>query len=127
MFILVGYVVNAAIILVDHFNHLKNKIPDLSECLIQAGKDRLRPILVTTGSTVIGFLPMAISRGESSELWSPLAITMIGGILSSTGLTLFVIPALYLIIQDIKTFIEKFGIFGFFNLLAIFLPKRSKA
>lgn len=102
MFILVGYVVNGAIILVDHLNSLKEKIPDLRERLVQTTLDRIRPILITTGSTVIGFIPMAIDRGESSELWSPLAITMIGGILSSTGLTLFVIPAIYLIFDDVK-------------------------
>ncbi len=100
MFILVGYVVNGAIIFVDHFNHLKEKIPNLRDRLIQAALDRIRPILITTGSTVIGFIPMAINRGQSSELWSPLAVTMIGGILSSTFLTLFVIPAVYLIFEE---------------------------
>ena len=102
MFILVGYVVNGAIILIDRVNHLKEKIPDTKERLIQAALDRIRPILVTTGSTVMGFIPMAIDRGESSELWAPLAITMIGGIVSSTFLTLFVVPSVYLIFDDLK-------------------------
>ncbi len=105
MFILVGYVVNGAIILVDHFNRLKEKIPGLRDRLAQATTDRIRPILVTTASTIIGFIPMAVDRGQSAELWAPLAITMIGGILSSTFLTLFVIPAVYLIFEDVKKLI----------------------
>ena len=109
VFILVGYVVNGAIILVDRVNHLKSKVSNVSDCLIQAAIDRLRPILLTTGSTVIGFIPMAIDRGESSELWSPLAITMIGGILSATFLTLFVIPMIYLVIDDLKASLKKFS------------------
>ena len=108
MFILVGSVVNSSIILVDHVNHLKTKIPDTAERLIQAAKDRLRPVLATAGSTVIGFMPMAIDQGESSQLWSPLAITMIGGILSSTILTLFVIPMIYLVFEDIKSVLVRF-------------------
>ncbi len=117
MFILVGYVVNGAIILVDHFNHLKEKIPNLRERLIQTALDRIRPILVTTGSTVVGFIPMAIDRGQSSELWAPLAITMIGGILSSTFLTLFVIPAVYLIFEDLKKIVHSGNLFHVFNLV----------
>ena len=102
MFILVGYTVNGAIILIDRINCLRKQGGAQLDYLIQAGKDRLRPILVTTGSTVIGFIPMALSKSESSELWSPLAITMIGGIISSTVLTLFVIPLVYLLFDDIK-------------------------
>ncbi len=104
MFILVGYVVNSSIILVDRINALKAQIPETVPRLIQAGKDRLRAILITTVSTVFGFLPMAVSKTESSELWAPLSITMIGGILSSTVLTLFIIPIFYLLFEDFKTF-----------------------
>ena len=113
MFIMVGYVVNGAIILVDHFNHLKEKIPDLRKRLIQTAIDRIRPILVTTASTIAGFIPMAIDRGQSSELWSPLAVTMIGGILSSTFLTLFVIPAVYLVFEDVKKFAQSASVLQF--------------
>ena len=119
MFILIGTVVNSSIILVDRVNHLRIKIPSTTECLIQAAKDRLRPVLATAGSTVIGFIPMAIDQGESSQLWAPLAITMIGGILSSTMLTLFVIPMIYLVFEDLKALLQKltaskwFGTFQF--------------
>lgn len=110
MFILVGYVVNASIILMDRFNHLKLTIPNPAECWIRSAQDRLRPILVTTGSTVIGFIPMAIDRGESSELWSPLAITMIGGILASTFLSLFVIPMIHISFLDFLTFLREMNL-----------------
>lgn len=124
MFILVGYVVNGAIILVDHFNHLKEKVPDLRKRIIQSTIDRIRPILVTTTSTVIGFIPMAIDRGQSSELWAPLAITMIGGILSSTFLTLFVIPAVYLVFEDLKKIVISASPFQF--LMLLISPKSAK-
>ena len=110
MFILVGYVVNGAIILIDRVNHLQEKFPDLTDRLIHATQDRLRAILITTASTVVGFIPMAIDQGESSELWSPLAITMIGGIISSTFLTLFIIPIVYLYFADLKVALKNFNV-----------------
>lgn len=99
MILLAGYVVNAAIILIDHMNRLKLDGKSTEEALIQAGSDRLRPIMMTTASTTLGFLPMAVSWGESSDLWAPLAVTVIGGLLSSTILTLFVLPN-FVIIAD---------------------------
>ena len=106
MILLAGYVVNAAIIMVDHINHLTHNGMGQREALMQAGLDRLRPILMTTLSTVFGFLPLALNWGQSSDLWSPLAITVIGGLLSSTILTLFVLPSLLLITEDIKAGIK---------------------
>lgn len=102
MILLAGYVVNAAIILIDHMNHLKAEGKSTQAALIEAGSDRLRPIMMTTVSTTLGFLPMAVSWGHSSDLWSPLAITVIGGLLSSTILTLFVLPTFVLISEDLK-------------------------
>lgn len=106
MFILVGYVVHSSIILVDRINVLKDEIPDIIPRLVRAGEDRLRPILITTASTIVGFLPMAVSRSESSELWAPLSITMIGGSISSTLLTLFIIPNFYLYVEDAKKYFK---------------------
>ena len=123
MIILIGYVVNGSIILVDRVNHLKPTIPDTLNRVIQAVKDRFRAILTTTGSTVIGFIPMAIDQGESSELWSPLAITMIGGIVSSTFLTLFVVPMIYLVFEDVKQVLDKFG-FSFYKFFEFLFRKR---
>jgi len=107
MILLAGYVVNNSIILIDRINALKKETQDTATILIRAGTDRLRPIAMTTGSTLIGFLPMAISISDSSELWSPLAVTVIGGLLSSTILTLFIIPNFYLYFEDLKKVFKK--------------------
>lgn len=108
MIMLAGYSVNAAILLVDHALHLPAE-ESKKERFIQAGVDRLRPILMTAIAAILGFLPMAISFGQASDLWSPLAVTIIGGLISSTILILFVLPALVMMTDDIR------GIFsGFF-------------
>ncbi len=69
------------------------------EALKQAGRVRLRPILMTTATTVLGLLPMAIGLGAGSELRAPMALTVIGGLLISTALTLLIIPAVYSILD----------------------------
>jgi len=102
MILLAGYVVNNAIILIDQVNQLKPSIHDREKLLLQAGKDRLRPILITTSATLLGFVPMTLSFSESSSLWAPLAIASIGGILSSTILTLFIVPNIFLYFDDFK-------------------------
>ncbi|MCK5218957.1 efflux RND transporter permease subunit [bacterium] len=94
-----GIVVNNGIILVDRINAMRKKSPHvrLEKIVIRAGHQRLRPILMTTITTVLGLLPMALDRSESAVLWSPLALTVIGGLIASTVLTLFVIPCIYII------------------------------
>ncbi|REK04354.1 MAG: AcrB/AcrD/AcrF family protein [Acidobacteria bacterium] len=94
--LLAGIVVNNAIILVDTANRLRRDeaMPKL-EALREAGLIRLRPILMTTATTVLGLLPMAIGFGEGSELRTPLALTVVGGLLTSTLLTLLVVPVVY--------------------------------
>ncbi len=94
---LVGIVVNNAIVLIDTVNRLRRGGLPATEAVIQAGHIRLRPILMTTLTTVLGLLPMALSFGEGAELRSPLAITVAGGLLLSTLLTLVVIPVVYLV------------------------------
>ena len=74
---------------------------------VMANKDRLRPILMTVSSSILGLLPMALDQSEGANLWSPLALTVIGGVVSSTILTLMVTPAFYIISQDIGNFISK--------------------
>lgn len=106
MILLAGYVVNNSIILIDQVNQLKASIPEKEELLVRAGKDRLRPILITTGATLLGFLPMVLSSSESSSLWAPLAITTIGGIISSTILTLFIVPNIFLYFDDFKKILK---------------------
>ncbi|MEO1088348.1 MAG: efflux RND transporter permease subunit, partial [Acidobacteriota bacterium] len=68
---------------------------DAREAVQQAGELRLRPILMTTATTVLGLLPMALGHGEGSELRNPMALTVIGGLLTSTLLTLLVVPVVY--------------------------------
>jgi HAE1 family hydrophobic/amphiphilic exporter-1 len=93
--LLAGIVVNNAIILIDYTNRLRARGVEKLDALRQAGQARLRPILMTTATTVLGLLPMAVSGGEGSELRSPMALTVIGGLLVSTVLTLLIIPAVY--------------------------------
>ncbi|MCB1195864.1 efflux RND transporter permease subunit [bacterium] len=101
MIMLAGIVVNNAIILIDHANDLKIRGLSRFRIIIEAGKDRLRPIFMTTSTTVLGLIPMALDTGKSSDLWSPLAITVMGGLISSTFLTLIVIPNIYILFEDI--------------------------
>ena len=100
---LAGIVVNNAIVLVDRINFLwDRRATNLLHSLIAAGEDRLRPIAMTTSTTILGLVPMAFDKSESAGLWSPLAITVIGGMASSTILTLFLVPSIYLIFEDMK-------------------------
>lgn len=93
--VLAGIVVNNAIVLVDYVNQLRERGLPKREALVLAGTVRLRPIFMTTITTVLGLLPMALGSGEGSELRKPLAITVMAGLASSTILTLIVIPAIY--------------------------------
>jgi HAE1 family hydrophobic/amphiphilic exporter-1 len=94
--LLAGIVVNNAIILIDYTNRLRREQRmSKKNALKQAGRVRLRPILMTTATTVLGLLPMALGFGAGSELRSPMALTVIGGLLTSTALTLLIIPAVY--------------------------------
>jgi len=99
---LIGIVVNNAIMLVDHVNQLQKRGYAIMRALIQGGRDRLRPIMMTAMTTILGFLPTAMDKSEGANLWAPLAITVIGGLASSTILTLFVIPSVYMIFEDVK-------------------------
>jgi len=97
--ILAGVVVNNAIVLIDYANLLRSRGMGKVEALVQAGHTRLRPILMTTLTTVLGLLPMALGLGEGAELRMPLAVTVIAGLTSSTLLTLVVIPVMYAILD----------------------------
>jgi HAE1 family hydrophobic/amphiphilic exporter-1 len=97
---LAGIVVNNAIVLVDSVNQLRREEGlDKRSALIEAGKRRLRPILMTSATTVFGLLPMALGLGEGAELRAPLAITVIGGLTVATVLTLVVIPVVYSVLD----------------------------
>jgi HAE1 family hydrophobic/amphiphilic exporter-1 len=92
---LAGIVVNNAIVLVDLINQLQAQGKDRLDAIMEAGAARLRPILMTSLTTALGLLPMAIGFGEGAEVRAPMAITVIGGLLVSTFLTLIVIPVVY--------------------------------
>jgi CzcA family heavy metal efflux pump len=97
--LLVGVVVNNAILLVEYIEIGRHReaLP-AADAVVWAGKARLRPILMTTATTVLGMTPLALGLGEGSEIMRPLALTVVGGLLSSMLLTLFVVPCLYLLI-----------------------------
>ena len=92
---LAGIVVNNAIVLVDLINQLRVTGKDRNDAIMEAGVARLRPILMTSLTTALGLLPMAMGFGEGAEVRTPMAITVIGGLLVSTLLTLLVIPVVY--------------------------------
>ncbi len=92
---LVGIVVNNGIVLVDYTNLLRARGMDLTEACVEAGGNRLRPILMTTLTTVLGLVPIAFFVGEGSDLIQPIALTVIGGLTVSAALTLFFVPVLY--------------------------------
>jgi HAE1 family hydrophobic/amphiphilic exporter-1 len=94
--ILLGIVVNNAIVLIDYTNLLiREHGAPLREAVVTAGRRRLRPILMTTATTVLGLLPMSFGFGEGGELQAPLARVVIGGLTSSTLITLVIIPIIY--------------------------------
>ncbi|MBM7685416.1 efflux RND transporter permease subunit [Defluviitalea raffinosedens] len=102
LIMLVGIVVNNAIVLIDYIIQLRKRGYDRTEAILEAGPTRLRPILMTTLTTVLGMLPMALGIGEGAETMAPLATAVIGGLSLSTILTLVVIPLNYTLFDDIS-------------------------
>jgi HAE1 family hydrophobic/amphiphilic exporter-1 len=95
-----GIVVNNGIVLIDFINRMRKEGYSPKEAVVLASKTRLRPILMTSFTTILGLTPLALGIGEGAELRAPLALTVIGGLSSATFLTLIVIPALYLIVAE---------------------------
>jgi HAE1 family hydrophobic/amphiphilic exporter-1 len=100
--VLAGVVVNNAIVLLDYANHLRARGLPLDEAIRTAGRVRLRPIIISTLTTVLGLMPMVLSGGEGSEIRRPLALTVIAGLSSSTLLTLGVVPVFYRAISALR-------------------------
>ena len=96
---LVGIVTKNGIVMVDYTNLLIERGVPTREAVVASGKSRLRPVLMTSITTILGMLPMALGLGDGSELWQPMGIAIIGGMTFSTLLTLFVIPVLYTMFQ----------------------------
>lgn len=95
LIMLVGIVVNNGIVLVDYTNMLRKRNYSLRDAVMEAGRSRLRPVLMTSLTTILGMLPMALSSGMGREMYVPLGITIIGGLLISTLVTLILVPTMY--------------------------------
>ena len=95
LIMLCGIVVNNAIVLIDRINQLRAAGMEKNAAIIDAGKSRLRPIVMTTLTTILGLLPMAIGFGDGAEVRTPMAVTVISGLTFATLLTLVLIPVLY--------------------------------
>jgi HAE1 family hydrophobic/amphiphilic exporter-1 len=97
--VLAGIVVNNAIVLVDYTNQLRREGVAKREAILRAGQVRLRPIFMTTLTTVLGLFPMALGWGEGSEVRAPMAVTVMGGLMLATLLTLVLIPVVYEVVD----------------------------
>ena len=93
--LLVGIVVKNGIVLVDYINLMRERGYELNQAIQMSGQSRIRPVLMTAFTTILGMIPMAVSSGEGAEMWQPLGIVVIGGLTVSTFLTLYVVPVLY--------------------------------
>ncbi|MDL2307979.1 efflux RND transporter permease subunit [Bacteroidales bacterium OttesenSCG-928-B11] len=93
--LLVGIVVKNGIVLVDYINLMRDRGHSLYEAIALSGQSRLRPVLMTAATTILGMLPMALSTSQGSEMWVPMGIVVIGGLLTSTVVTLIVVPVFY--------------------------------
>ncbi len=93
--LLVGIVVKNGIVLVDYINLMRERGYELNQAIQMSGRSRIRPVLMTAFTTILGMIPMAVSSGEGAEMWQPLGIVVIGGLTVSTFLTLYVVPVLY--------------------------------
>ncbi len=93
--LLVGIVVKNGIVLVDYINLMRERGYEVNEAIRMSGQSRLRPVLMTAFTTVLGMIPMAVSAGEGAEMWQPLGIVVIGGLTVSTFITLLIVPILY--------------------------------
>jgi len=109
---LVGIAVNDSIILIDRILQLRKDGLSRMEAIVQAGQQRIRPILMTSITTILALLPLTIGFGESASLRSPMALAVIGGMITSTLLTLIVIPCVYELFEEAKDGIGKWRIFS---------------
>ncbi|MBK9391173.1 MAG: efflux RND transporter permease subunit [Bacteroidetes bacterium] len=94
---LIGIVVKNAIVLVDFINLMRERGHELYDAISISGRSRLRPVIMTSATTILGMLPLAMSKGSGSELWSPMGVSVIGGLIFSTVVTLVLVPVVYAI------------------------------
>jgi HAE1 family hydrophobic/amphiphilic exporter-1 len=96
---LMGVVVNNAIVLLDYTHLLQKRGRSLREAVVEAGRSRLRPVLMTTLTTFFAMVPMAVSRAVGAEAWNPLGVTMLGGLSVSMLVTLVLVPTVYFMFE----------------------------
>ncbi|MEP0834967.1 efflux RND transporter permease subunit [Microcoleus sp. AS-A8] len=99
---LMGLINKNAILIVDYINQLRSSGLNRTEAILQAGPIRLRPILMTTASTILGMLPLALGLGAGAELRAPMAVAIIGGLTTATLLSLIVVPVVYALLDDLR-------------------------
>ena len=104
---LAGLIVNNGIVLIDYINQARREGVSKKEAIVDAGKTRLRPILMTAMTTIISMMTMAMGIGSGSEMMQPMAITMIGGMVYGTLLTLVVVPCIYDAFHKEKSMVEE--------------------
>ncbi len=104
-----GIAVNDAIILVDHVNQLRTRM-SIREAVVQGAQDRVRPILMTSATTILALSPMAIGLGEGAQMRAPMAIAVIGGLVTSTLLTLVIIPVVYEMFEGVRRLPVRLGL-----------------
>jgi HAE1 family hydrophobic/amphiphilic exporter-1 len=102
LILLAGVAVNNAIVMIDYMNQLRRSGREKKEAILQGAVTRLRPVLLTALTTILGTLPMAFSRTSGAEMRNPLAITLLGGLMTTTFLTLFVIPIMYSLFERVS-------------------------
>jgi HAE1 family hydrophobic/amphiphilic exporter-1 len=100
-----GIAVNNAILLIDRINQLRERGVQKKEAIVLAGTQRIRPILMTSLTTILALLPLTIGIGDSASLRAPMALAVIGGLVSSTLLTLFVIPCVYWVFDSFSSWL----------------------
>jgi len=116
LIILLGIVVNNAIVLIDHINYLRQTGLDRNEAIVTGGQHRMRPILITAITTILGMLPLVAPiifpqwfgplEGRAAT-WAPIGLVIVGGLTTSTFLTLLIIPTLYSLIDDLSRFASR--------------------
>jgi hydrophobic/amphiphilic exporter-1 (mainly G- bacteria), HAE1 family len=105
----VGLVAKNAILLVDYTNTLRSRGMSRRDALLEAGPTRLRPILMTTMTLVFAMIPLALKLGSGAESRSPMAVVVLGGMITSTLLTLVLVPCAYTYLDDLQTFLTRRG------------------
>jgi len=114
---LIGIVVKNAIVLVDFINLMRERGYSMLDAIALSGRSRLRPVIMTTATTILGMLPLALSKGSGSELWSPMGIAVIGGLIFSTLVTLVFVPVVYAVFVREKKNSRNLAAYSDFNFM----------